>query len=216
MKIRIHTGSILKLSVLAIASLGLTAASNAATLLNPSFEDGAGGPDNAFNPANWHATNAAFRPRATAPGTPGPINPTDGSSQAWMNNGTAAWQDTGDVIVVGTVYELKIDLNADQANFPNIESTVIRLYGSDAGTGTALAEITPNGPATSVWTEQTVAFTATAGQATGQTLGVYFGVTSGTQVEWDNLRLTATPVPEPTAAALLGLGGLALLRRRRK
>ena len=37
-----------------------------------------------------------------------------------------------------------------------------------------------------------MSFTATAGQATGQTLGVYLGVTSGTQAEWDNVRLEAS------------------------
>ncbi|MCH1508704.1 MAG: hypothetical protein L7T84_05835, partial [Akkermansiaceae bacterium] len=40
-------------------------------------------------------------------------------------------------------------------------------------------------------TDQTVSFTATAAQATGQTLGIYLEVTSGTQVEWDNVRLNA-------------------------
>ena len=65
--------------------------------------------------------------------------------------------------------------------------------GSDAGFGTPLAEITPNGPATTQWlTDQTVSFVATAGQATGQTIGVYLGVNSGTQVEWDNVRLEAS------------------------
>ena len=216
MKMKTRKRTSMSLAAAVAASLALSAASSAATLLNPSFEGGSGGPDFTQNPANWNATSTAFRPRTFAPGTPSNINPTDGGFQAWMNNGTAGWQDTGDAIVAGTTYQLKIDLNADQLNFPNIETTVIRFYGSDAGTGTALAEITPNGPATSVWTEQTLAFTATAGQATGQTLGVYLGVTSGTQVEWDNIRLTATPIPEPSAAAFLALGGLALLRRRRK
>ena len=165
------------------------------SVLNPSFEDGAwGGSDTGthsrFNPVNWSTNpSAAFRPR----GSIGSLTPTDGSSQAWMNNGTYAYQDTGEAIVEGRTYTLKVDLGADQNNFANIETVVIRLYGSDAGTSTALAEITPNGPATTMWlTDQTVSFTATAGQATGQTLGVYLGVTSGTQVEWDNVRLEAS------------------------
>ncbi len=37
----------------------------------------------------------------------------------------------------------------------------------------------------------------------------------GVQTLWDNARLDAVTIPEPSAAALLGLGGLALLRRRR-
>jgi hypothetical protein len=43
---------------------------------------------------------------------------------------------------------------------------------------------------------------------------VGLGRESGTSASFDNFSLTA--VPEPSAAALLGLGGLALLRRRRK
>ncbi len=164
-------------------------------VLNPSFEEGAwGGSDTAthshFNPVNWSTSpSSAFRPR----GSIGSLTPTDGSFQAWMNNGTFGYQDTGGPIVEGTTYTMKVDLGADQGNFPNIETVVIRLYGSDAGFGTPLAEITPNGPATTQWlTDQTVSFVATAGQATGQTIGVYLGVTSGTQVEWDNVRLEAS------------------------
>jgi len=117
-----------------------------------------------------------------------------------MNNGVFGYQDTGEVIVAGTTYTMKVDLGANQDNFPNIETVSIRLYGSDAGFGTPLAEITPNGPATTQWLpDQAVSFTATAGQATGQTLGVYLGVTSGTQVEWDNVRLEKTGGGGPAA-----------------
>jgi len=201
----------------AMGCLAMSVNTASAALTNVSFEDGTWGASNAshdsFNPVGW-STNPStnWRPRASL----GSLTPTDGSFQTWMNSGTFAYQDSGETIVAGTTYELKISLGADQGNFSNIESTVIRLYGSDAGTGTALAEITPNGPATTVWTEQTVSFVATGAQATGQTLGVYFGVTGGTQAEWDNVRLTITPVPEPSSAALLGLGGLALILRRRK
>ena len=160
-------------------------------LVNPSFEEGAWGANAAthstFNPVGWSSNpSAAFRPRASIVS----LFPTDGSFQAWMNNGTYGYQDSGVEIVEGETYTLKVDFGPDQDNFPNIETVVIRLYGSDAGFGTAIAEITPDGPATTQWlTDQTVSFTASAGQATGQTLGVYLGVTAGTQVEWDNVRL---------------------------
>ncbi len=39
---------------------------------------------------------------------------------------------------------------------------------------------------------------------------------SGGLAGLDNIRITAAPVPEPSSAALLGLGGLALILRRRK
>ncbi len=44
-------------------------------------------------------------------------------------------------------------------------------------------------------------------------------IQSGAEVSWDNFKVTTTfadAVPEPSSAALLGLGGLALLLRRRK
>ena len=64
------------------------------------------------------------------------------------------------------------------------------------------------------WVTHTVSFTAGATE-NNQTLGVLLGVTSGTQVEWDNLTLTKEVIPEPSSLALLGLGGLLVARRRR-
>ncbi|MGB1129724.1 MAG: FecR domain-containing protein [Haloferula sp.] len=153
---------------------------------NPSFEERQIAPKGRHVPLGWTTNSDQFRPRRAL----GPLNPTEGSWQAWMNSGSFAYQDTGEVIEAGATYTLQVDLGADQIHFPNIETVVIRLYGSDAGFDTPLAEITPNGPKTTMWlTDQTVSFIATPEQATGQTLGIYLGVTSGMQVEWDNVRL---------------------------
>jgi len=163
------------------------------TLQNPSFEDGTWGTStathDAANPVGWSSNAGAnFQPR----GSISTLTPTDGFSQAWMNGGKYAYQDSGEVIVEGRTYTLQVDIG-NSPPFDNIETMTIRLYGSDAGVGTALAEITPSVGAPGTWTlDQTVSFVATAGQATGQTLGVYLGVTSGTQAEWDNVRLEAS------------------------
>ncbi len=171
---------------------------SAGLVANPSFEAGSGGPSFPENPLGWSASSAQFRPRSSA----GALTPTDGSSQAWMNNGTYAYQDTGWVIVNDETYTLKVDIG-HTPGWSNVETMVIRLYGSDAGEGTALAEITPSVGAEGTWSlDQTVAFTATPSEATGQTLGIYIGVTSGTQAEWDNVRLTITGAPPPAGTVI--------------
>lgn len=59
-------------------------------------------------------------------------------------------------------------------------------------------------------------YTVQAGDAwIGSTVGVGL-LTSASYPEVDNITLSVTAVPEPSSAALLGLGGLALILRRRK
>ncbi|MCH1510189.1 MAG: Ig-like domain-containing protein, partial [Akkermansiaceae bacterium] len=117
----------------------------AIAVANGSFETAGSNPE--WVPG-WTASSSAFRTRTSAPGN---VNPTNGGRQAWMNNGTHGYQDTGEPIVAGKTYTLTVDLGADQDNFLDIETVIIRLYGSDLGTGTALAEITPEGPSASGW-----------------------------------------------------------------
>lgn len=126
---------------------------------------------------------------------------TDGSRAAWLNHqGTARTlrQTTGEVITAGTTYTLTVDVGVAPASFYGSTAT-IRLFGSAAGYATALAETTantPGAPGVAGWlTDRTVSFTATAGQATGQTLGIALMSTGGTQVYFDKVRLTATAPP---------------------
>ncbi len=59
-------------------------------------------------------------------------------------------------------------------------------------------------------------FTFTASTTT-ETLSIAFNHTNGdSESGFDSTNFTVTPVPEPSSAALLGLGGLALILRRRK
>ena len=57
-------------------------------------------------------------------------------------------------------------------------------------------------------------YSTSGGAEVGQEIRLVFIPTSGNQVGIDNISLDA--VPEPTTTALLGLGGLALILRRRK
>ncbi|MGB1130707.1 MAG: Ig-like domain-containing protein, partial [Haloferula sp.] len=149
----------------------------------------------------WSANNASFRTRTNV----GSLTPTDGSRQAWMNEGTHGYQDTGHVIIAGTTYTLTVDFGADQNNFPDTDGVSLRLYGSDLGFDDPLAATETIGPATTQWLiDQTVSLLVTPEMATGQTLGIYLGVSSGSQVEWDNVRVTAsTPSGEDTTAPII-------------
>ena len=168
------------------------------TVQNPSFETAGSDPD--WVPG-WSANNGSFRTRSSV----GTLTPTDGVRQAWMADGTYGYQDTGHVLVAGTTYTFTVDFGADQNNFPDLDGVSLRIYGSDLGFDVPLAATETIGPATTQWlNDQTVTLLVTPAMATGQTLGIYLGVSSGTQVEWDNVRLTAsTPSGEDTTAPIL-------------
>lgn len=141
----------------------------------------------------------------------------------WINMDGIVSQTTGEAIVAGTTYTLTVDIGQQNSWVP--DGGIIRLYGSASGPTVALAEFDSGSLPASGDTllNQTTSFVATAGQATGQFIGVAViggvsGGTPGTQVSFDNVRLdaTAAAIPEPSAVALFAIGGLALLRRRRK
>lgn len=69
------------------------------------------------------------------------------------------------------------------------------------------------------WTHYTIDLSAAKFQnlTTATTFRVYvYSPASGSTVEFDNVSLNGTIAPEPATLALMGLGGLALVRRRRK
>ena len=146
------------------------------------------------------------------------VQSTLGDQHIWANGSGAGGPTTfyitlTEAITAGTTYTLTVDVFQTD-NFTGSQAS-IWLFGSDAGFGTALAETTGIAPPQNgTLFDQTVMFTATAGQATGQTIGIALGATTGTQVRFDNVRLDA--IPEPSSFALLGLGGLALVLRRRR
>ena len=188
----------------AMGCLAMSATTASAALTNLSFES-------ALNSAtDWDQTGAAANTR----GATGGLTPTDGTSQVWINGGTTIYQDSGIIIEVGNTYTLTVDVGVTSPF--DAHTGTFRLYGSALDFGSALAGAEKSVVTTqSVWElNETTSFVATGVEA-GQTLGIAL-TTTGTQTEWDNVRLTITPVPEPSSAALLGLGGLALILRRRK
>lgn len=201
----------LTLKSLSAALVLTSAASQAAIVLNPSFEaddianNGFGG-----IALNWTITGTAGtqdfalqNPQATA-----------GEQHAYANGGSMLTQLTSETIIGGQTYTLTVDVGQIDVFTGSIGT--LRLYGSTLGAGTAIAELIGIAPTSGTYLlNQTFSYTAPAGGGSfaGQTIGIALMGQSGQQVLFDNVRFNA--IPEPSTALLGGLGALALLRRRR-
>lgn len=200
-----------------LVGLVLVGVAPAITVENHSFELPGVGPDPA-NPAKpgiddipgWSAGDVNHWSGAETD-----YGPTDGLYTGYMQTGAQIYNLTDHVIAAGEVYELQFDMRKTWWG----ASTTVDLYFDDAGARTPLGSIlvTFADQATTDMVGYTLGANAedVAG-AIGNQLGIQ--VTSGTLdsyedgwVGYDNFRLT----PEPTTIALLGLGVLGLVRRRR-
>ena len=163
----------------------------------------------------------------------------DGTPQdGWVNgNGNYLYQDLG-ALQPNTTYTLTVDVAApgtgNYAGFnpagggsaANAETDLLELLnnptdpqptvGSVAVTGSALNSVSVT-PTAGLWTPNNTV-TYTTGASVSGDLTILLEQTSAGAHEqgiFDNVRLTATAVPEPASMGLLCLGSLLALRRRR-
>lgn len=134
----------------------------------------------------------------------------DGVNTAWLNGGSAT-QTLATTLAANTAYTLMVDVGDrnDWATFPGY--SVALLAGN-----TVLASessLTPNNG----WLTSTVSYFATVGNPLLGTALTIRLTSGGTQVNFDNVRLDVSPVPEPETYAMLlaglGLVGFAVRRR---
>jgi ferric-dicitrate binding protein FerR (iron transport regulator) len=149
---------------------------------NPSFEEESvsGG----IPVSHWQEVTGTSDLFNTASG--GKPSATDGSLFLTIVGGRTLAQDLGVPIRDGSTYILTLDL---KAGYPDPESeAVVRFFGSDHGFRKPLKEIQVK-PTKDLWLRnQTLRFTATEADATGQTLGIALSSTKG-RSSFDHLRI---------------------------
>ena len=138
---------------------------------------------------------------------------TDTDENAWSNGGTFA-QVLSATLQANSVYTLTVDVG-DRTDTPFPAVTLGLGTGNTNGQNMLTPSTTVNpAPADGGWATWTSTFTTGAAPAgLGQPLRIEL-VSGGIQAQFDNVRLDV--VPEPTAAALLAGGALAVLGRRRR
>lgn len=222
-------------SMLAALLLSFSASQAASvSIFNHSFELPDRAPGFGGEPGLGHATHGWIETGSgglvdtTGQGRMVDTPDTDGNQALALNNGAAmAFLDSTYspiastvTLQANTIYTLTFDVG--DRNDLNFGGGEIRLgYGgtgiaADIGTNLLTAtSVTNPTPGNGDWATWTSTFeTGAAPAGLGQALRIEFAV-SGVQTVFDNVRLDASPVPEPSIAILSALGSLLLLRRRR-
>lgn len=182
--------------------------------------------------ASAHASITLINGDFSNTGTPAPSwSNLSGSSQAWGNNetlvdagnSTAAWmveQITSSTLTANTTYEFSVDTGNNTSSGGSTGQWTATIGTWDGATFTQIATQSWTGikstDSFTQGTEETRTFQFSTGAASlSDAVAVRLSVDGGSGwMAMDNVSITV--IPEPSAAALLGLGGFALILHRRK
>jgi len=189
-----------------------------AGIVNGGFEDPALSPNQftslGINGWTWDGTSGVWYPGGTSYFDSVP----EGSQVGYLNSSALA-QQTNDFVSVG-VQSVSFSMGRRKDGFQG-NATINLFAGGTVSNGavtggvlldsiTVLATSIPVGG----WTQHQLSYTATGSDPQiGQLLSVQIVKDSGSQINFDDFTIQA--VPEPATLAALGLGALALRRRRR-
>jgi len=188
-------------------------------VVNSSFELPPANPVTAFSPGviiGWNLSDptnqGVFNPSLfPAAGITAP----DGAQTAYLNSGFIS-QTLPTLFTSGTSYTLQVEVG-DRADIGFPGYRVQLRAGLTPATSVLLAEEFSLVPTTGFLTS-TVTFTTFAAVPPGTPLEIRL-ISNGPQVNFDNVRLDASPaVPVPASLAIWGIGafGVGLVYRRRK
>ena len=156
-------------------------------------------------------------------------SPADGSNMLAINAqadfalGFVVYQDIPVTLLPGTIYTLTVAIgNRIGGHATDTFKIELDKHDSALNSNSSLARYDGLGSDLTAdsWTNKTISYTATAADA-GKTLTIFLGVDTAAKTysqvtDFDNVRLTSAPIPEPGTITLLAAGWLACAWRRRR
>jgi hypothetical protein len=143
----------------------------------------------------------------------------DNTTLTTQPDNSSLYQDVG-ALVPNTTYSLTVYTGFSNA-YSSGEFGVLQLVNGTSDTGTVLNSLTYTPSTVWPYAFENVNLTYTTGSTVSGDLTLVLGVAApagGDFIGFNNVQLTATPVPAPATIGLFALGGIGLLLigRRRK